>query len=107
MEVVSFHHGSMPHRWRPDGQVTARMQQAWQPARSAASTMDGRRRSLAQVRPVAVADVGLSMVTSLGLTFAGFGLAIMGGRENSTWRWIGGIAGSVGVLRLLHDVSKF
>ncbi len=106
MEVVSFHNGSMPHRWRPDWQVSSRMQ-GWQPAQSAPSTMDGRRRSLAQVRPVAVADVGLSMVTSLGLTFAGFGLAMMGGKENSTWRWIGGIAGSIGVLRLLHDVSKF
>lgn len=47
-----------------------------------------------------------SMVTAAGTAAVGFGMAIWGPKDSPTWRWLGGLAGAIGTMRLLHDVSK-
>jgi hypothetical protein len=111
MQTVSFHMGAMPSRWRPDVQVAGNV---WRPS---APPSPGR--ALARVRPLPAGkvrlgqmgaletvDYGLSVLAGLAAAVTGFGLALGAPRHEPTWKWVGGLIGSVGTLRFLHDVSK-
>ena len=103
MEYISLPRSSLGSRWRPAGGAPL---QAWRPAPTRLSAPPVQSHELGQINPLAVADVGISMLTALGTTMVGFGLAIWGPKDAPTWRWIGGLAGSIGAMRMLHDVSK-
>lgn len=105
MEFISFPKSSIGSRWRP-GNGAAPQMPAWRPTPPQLSVRPVQRAELGQIKPEAIASVALSTMTSVGTVVVGFGLAIFGPKDATTWRWIGGLAGSVGVLRLLHDVSK-
>lgn len=107
MEFVSFPQNSFATRWRPDPAIGHSLR-GWQPYPGAVAPRMHRMavapRRLGQETPP-IADVGLSIAASLGAAVTGFGLAFLGG-QYTTWRWIGGLIGTVGVMRILHDVSK-
>lgn len=106
MEFVSFPQNSFATRWRPDPAVGYSLR-GWQPYPGAVAPrmhqMAASPRRMGQAAPIA--DIGLSVAASLGAAVTGFGLAFLGG-PNTTWRWIGGLIGTIGVMRILHDVSK-
>jgi hypothetical protein len=105
MEFISFPKSSIGSRWRP-GNGAAPQLAAWRPTPPQLTVRPVQRTELGQLKPEAMGDVLLSAATSLGTAVVGFGLAVFGPKDATTWRWIGGLAGSIGVLRLLHDVSK-
>jgi len=107
MEFISLPRSSLGSRWRPVGAQGAAP--AWRPAHasSMAALQALPHRGLGQLHPLAIADAGVSVATSLGASMVGFAMALWGPKDAPTWRWIGGLVGSIGVLRVLHDVSKW
>ena len=110
MQQVSFSGSPTAARWRPG--ATPVVMSGWTPRRAAPpmavaprTMIAAPRRQMAQATNPGLADTGLSLVTSGATVLTGFGLALMGGKH-TTWRWIGGFAGALGAMRLLHDVSK-
>jgi hypothetical protein len=61
---------------------------------------------LGQISPLSVLDVGLDVATAAGAMLVGFSFALFGPKDAPTWRWIGGLAGAIGGMRILHDVGK-
>jgi hypothetical protein len=105
MEFISFPKSSIGSRWRP-GNGSIPQMAAWRPTPPQLTVRPVQRAELGQIKPEAIADLAISTATALGTVAVGFGLAVWGPKDATTWRWIGGLAGSIGVLRLLHDVSK-
>lgn len=105
MEFISFPKSSIGSRWRP-GNGAGPQLAAWRPTPPQLTVRQAERAELGQIKPEAIGNVALSIATSVGTAAAGFGLAVFGPKDATTWRWIGGLAGSIGILRLLHDVSK-
>ncbi len=107
MEYVSLPRMSIGSRWQPARLPGAPQLQTWHPAPPkpvmppSLSSSPG----LGQNSTVDVGTVILSSLASTGTAIIGFSLALWGPRDKPTWRWIGGLAGSIGVLRLLHEAS--
>lgn len=106
MQQVSFSKASLGGRWSP-GPAASVTLRGWTPRRTVAvprralSAAPGRQLG----QQASLAETGLSMTTSAATALTGFGLAFMGGKH-TTWRWIGAFAGTLGAMRLLHDLSK-
>ena len=103
MEYVSIPRAAMAARWRPIGH-SAPQQQAWRPATARMSSPPPTR--LGQINPLSVTDVAVDTLASVGTAAVGFALALWGPKDNTTWRWIGGLVGAIGTMRMLHNVSK-
>lgn len=106
MEYVSIPRAALAARWRPvNNQALAPQQSAWRPApaRMSAPLPSSR---LGQIHPLSVADVAVDFATSFGAMLVGFSFALFGPKDAPTWRWIGGLTGAVGAMRVLHNVTK-
>jgi hypothetical protein len=103
MEHVSIPRAALAARWRPVNH--APLQQAWRPApaQMAAPLPPSR---LGQIHPLSVVDVGMDFATAAGAMLVGFSFALFGPKDAPTWRWIGGLTGAIGAMRILHNVSK-
>jgi hypothetical protein len=53
-----------------------------------------------------VTDVLVDSAGSIGAMLVGFSMALWGPKDSVTWRWLGGLAGVIGTMRLLHNVTK-
>lgn len=106
MEFISFPKSSIGSRWRPGNGVAPQMA-AWRPTPPQLTMRPVSGAELGQLKPEAVAEEYISAGTGIMTALVGFSLAIWGPRNETTWRWIGGLAGSIGVFRFLHSVSKF
>ncbi len=104
MEYVSIPRAAMAARWRPISHAPAQAQ-PWRPAPIQMSAPMPPSR-LGQISPLSVVDVTIDTLGSAGAALVGFGLALWGSKESSAWRWIGGLIGAVGTMRVLHNVSK-
>lgn len=103
MEYVSIPRAAVAARWRPIAH-SAPQQQPWRPT---PAQMSGPSTSgLGQIHPLSVADVAVDSLASIGTMAVGFALALWGPKDNTTWRWIGGLVGAIGTMRTLHNVSK-
>jgi len=102
MEYVSIPRGALAARWRPVNQMGSRQ---WQPTPPRLALAPPASR-LGQVHPLSVADVGVDFLGSIGTMAVGFGLALWGPKDSPTWRWLGGLIGSIGTMRALHNVTK-
>jgi hypothetical protein len=61
---------------------------------------------LGQINPLSVVDVGMDFATAAGAMLVGFSFALFGPKDAPTWRWLGGLTGAIGAMRILHNVSK-
>jgi|GEM_PF-4206792 hypothetical protein len=104
MEYVSIPRAAMAARWRPIAHG-ATPQQQWRPAPARMSAPPPSTR-LGQIHPLSVADVAVDSLASAGTMAVGFALALWGPKDNTTWRWLGGLIGAIGTMRVLHNVSK-
>ena len=91
----------LPHQWRPG--LGAELP-AWRPS-AVQMPVETAALGQAMIKAPSLGQVS-SMAAAAGTSLVGFGLAIWGPKDSPTWRWIGGLAGSIGVLRLLHDISN-
>lgn len=99
----------IPNRWRPDNAMMGGA--VWSPAGAPSpATLARRPRAvMAQADPMTffqVLESGVSVTASIFGAVSGFGLALGAPESQDTWRWVGGIIGSISTLRLLHDISK-
>lgn len=104
MEYVSIPRAAMAARWRPISHAPAQPQ-AWHPAPIQMSEPLPPTR-LGQISPLSVVDVTVDTMGSAGAALVGFALALWGGKDSPAWRWIGGVVGAIGTMRVLHNVSK-
>jgi hypothetical protein len=105
MEYVSIPRAAMAARWRPISHAPAVQPQQWRPAPAQMSAPPPTRR-LGQIHPLSVADVALDSLASFGTMAVGFAFALWGPKDAPTWRWLGGLIGTIGTMRALHNVSK-
>jgi hypothetical protein len=101
MEYVSIPKAALAARWRPLNQAIG---QPWSPAPARMSAPPATR--LGQISPLSVVDVGADFLTAAGAMLVGFSFALFGPKDAPTWRWIGGLTGAIGTMRVLHNVSK-
>jgi hypothetical protein len=80
---------------------------SWSPARralpSAPRPLLGQAVAGAKEAPI---ELVISFITAGGAMVGGFALALMASEKNTTWKWIGGISGTIGVMKLLQLVTK-
>lgn len=103
MNYVSLPRISLGAQWRPTpgGELGS-----WQPS-VAELPAETAPRALGQTSlTLPTLPRAASMVAAAGTAVVGFGMAIWGPKDSPTWRWLGGLAGAIGTMRLLHDVSK-
>jgi hypothetical protein len=101
MEYVSIPRAALAARWRPVNNQPL-IQPAWRPAQMSAPPPT----RLGQINPLSVADVAVDFATSAGAMLVGFSFALFGPKDAPTWRWIGGLTGAIGAMRILHNVTK-
>jgi hypothetical protein len=104
MEYVSIPRAAMAARWRPINHAPAQPQ-PWRPAPARMSAPLPPTR-LGQISPLSVTDVLVDSAGSIGAMLVGFSMALWGPKDSVTWRWLGGLAGVIGTMRLLHNVTK-
>ncbi len=109
MSATRMQGAPVPTRWRPDNAMMAGA--VWKPSAAPSSATLARRPRavMAQTQPMSAVQVlesGVSMTASIFGAISGFGLAFAAPASEDTWRWVGGIIGSISTLRLLHDVAK-
>jgi hypothetical protein len=101
MEYVSIPRAALAARWRPVSQTP----QSWRPAPAQMSAPLPTTK-LGQISPLSVMDVGLDFATASGAMLVGFSFALFGPKDAPTWRWIGGLVGAIGGMRILNSVGK-
>src|SRR5262245_52695958 len=103
MEYVSIPRAAMAARWRPVSHAPA--PQAWRPAPIQISSPLPPSR-LGQISPLSVVDVTTDFLTATGAMLVGFSFALFGPKDAPTWRWIGGLTGAIGAMRILNNIGK-
>ncbi len=115
MRQASYPSSPLLDRWRPDPAIGAVLS-GWTPPATPGPSWAPARRVLPTAQPhlgqgtasakEAPAELLISTATAVGAVVAGFAVAFMASEKNTTWKWIGGISGTVGILKLLQTASK-
>lgn len=107
MEYVSIPRAALAARWRPvnNQAMMPQQQQHWRPAPPQMSAPLPSMR-LGQINPLSVTDLVIDSATAFGAMLVGFSFALFGPKDAPTYRWLGGLAGAIGAMRILHNVSK-
>lgn len=106
MEYVSIPRAALAARWRPvNNQPLMQQQPAWRPAPAQMSApLPSSRLGATSIRTVG--DFALDTGVALSAMTVGFAFALFGPKDAPHWRWIGGLAGAIGAMRILHNVGN-